>query len=102
MYLSVVITFPGNIYLLLSVLQEILIKKANPIMKEKHLLLFPQAASLKDPETGTDLKEFSKISSRNACSLAENHLGSLLENGWAIFNQIVWWASVTEKNIQKN
>lgn len=102
MYLSVVISFPGNDYLLLSVLHAIFIKKANPNMKEKHLLLFPQVAHLKDLETGTDLREFSKISSRNACSLAENQLGSLLENGWAIFNQIVWWVSVTERNIQKN
>lgn len=71
-------------------------------MKEKHLLLFPQAAGLKDLKTGTELKEFSKISSRNGCSLAEHQLGSLLENGWAIFNQIVWWVSVTEGNTQKN
>lgn len=49
-------------------------------MKEQHLLLFPQAAGLKDLETGTALKEFSKISSGNASLLAENHLGSLLSN----------------------
>lgn len=49
-------------------------------MKEHHLLLFPQAAGLRDLETGAALKEFSRISSRNASSLAENHLGSLLSN----------------------
>lgn len=102
MYLSVMITFPGNVYLLLAVLREIFIKKADPNMKEKHLLLFQQAAGLKDLETWTNLKEFSKILSRSACSLAENQLGSLLENGWAILNQIVWWVAVRERNTQKN
>lgn len=94
------ITFTGNVYLLLSV-GHLCKNKANPNLKEKHLLLFSQAAGLKDLETGIDLKEFSMISAKNACSLAENQQGSLLENDWAIFNQIVWWVSVTERNIQK-